>query len=148
MDEAKDFAESSPVNSSNSSANQPYAVFLVLRLGADTQNLGYQLVINQVDDQTVSKHPQLQQSLHEEDVEKNNVDTFCNAHSDICHSSSPRYVGPYSVTVDYTTVSSLLDDPDLHFRNLGLPSNFKETQLDIHGIVYSLGLQCSVEDCK
>ena len=137
-------------NSVNISGQKPYAFFMVLRLGNDTDSgISNYLTFHKVDYQVISRHAELQKGMQAEDTRIANLESFCKTNP-LCHSLQPRpYMVPYGVFLDHLTIQSLLGDTDLHFHNSpSLSSNFKETQLDMDGTVYSVGLQCSVEDCK
>lgn len=140
----------SSVNSTNISIQQPYAFFIVLRLGNDTESSYDFLPIHKVDSQVMSRHTELQKGMQSEDARIVKLASFCQTYHDYCNTLKPRpYTAPYSTWIDHLATQSMLSDSDLQFHNSpSLPSNFKETQVDVNGIVYSIGVQCKVEGCN
>jgi hypothetical protein len=137
-------------NLTNTSDQKSYAHFIVLRLGNDTEIIGYSSTIHKIDYQVIARHPELLNGIQAEDERVNNLEVYCQHYQYVCNSLQPHpYMGHYETYVDHATVRSMLDDTDLHFRTSpSLPASFKETQIDINGIVYSTGFQCSVDGCK
>ena len=144
-------ALSNAPNSSSSDQNG-YAKLIVLRLGNSTEILPSQFTIYTLEnsDSVLLRHRELKTGIQSEDTRINNYTTYCKSISIDCRGLQFKpYTHPYSTSLDHSTVRLILDDPELHFFNSpSLPSSFKEMHLEINGIIYSVGLQCTVENCK